>query len=104
MTGAEEPLRAIIAAVLAGAGLLFTLGGAFGIVRFSDVFARIHAVRATSLGAPLILAGIGVEAWDAGVALRLALLGGALALIGPALAHLLAYLAHRAGVEPAVRR
>jgi multicomponent Na+:H+ antiporter subunit G len=102
--GAEEPLRLVVAGVLAGTGLLFVLGGALGVLRFADVFARIHAVRAASLGAPLILAGIGVEMWDAGVALRLALLGAAIALTGPAVAHLVAHLAHRAGVEPTVRR
>jgi multicomponent Na+:H+ antiporter subunit G len=104
MTAPEEPLRLIVAGVLMTAGLIFVLGGVFGVVRFADVFARIHALRTASLGAPLVLAAIAVEMWDAGAALRLALLGAAIALTGPAVAHLLAHLAHRAGVKPPVRR
>ncbi|KAF0171977.1 MAG: monovalent cation/H(+) antiporter subunit G [Hyphomonadaceae bacterium] len=94
----------VVAGVLVGIGMVFVLGGAFGVVRLGDVFARLHALRTASFGAPFVLAGIAVEMWDAGVALRLALLGAAIALTGPALAHLMAHLAHRAAVEPAVRR
>lgn len=100
----EEPLRLVVAGALAGTGLLFILAGAVGAIRLADVFARLHALRAASYGAPLVLAGIAVETWDAGVALRLALLGAAIALTGPAIAHLIANFAHRTGVEPAARR
>ncbi len=101
---AADPLRLAVGAVLAGTGLLLVLGGALGVVRLGDIFARLHAMRAASFGASFLLAGMAVEMWDAGVALRLALLAAVLALTGPALAHLSAHLAHRAGVEPAARR
>lgn len=104
MIAGEGPLRVVIAGVLAGAGLLLMFGGAFGAVRFPDTFARLHAVRAASYGAPLVLAGIAVESWDLGVALRLALIAAAIALTGPALSHLMAQHAHRMRVEPAARR
>ena len=104
MIAGENPLRFIVAGALAGAGLLIILGGAFGVVRFSDVFARLHAVRTVSYGAPLVLAGIAVESGDLGVALRLALVAAAIAVTGPALSHLMAQQAHRMRVEPTARR
>ncbi|MDZ4777510.1 MAG: monovalent cation/H(+) antiporter subunit G [Alphaproteobacteria bacterium] len=99
-----DTLRFAIAAALAGVGLVLAAGGALGVLRFGDVFARAHAVRALSWGAPFVLAAIAVEAWRIDVALRLALVAAALAVTGPALTHLIAHAAHRAGVEPDSRR
>lgn len=99
-----ELIRLIAAGALAAAGLLLVFGGAFGVVRFTDVFARVHAVRAASLGAPLVLAGIAIETWELGAALRLLLLAVVIAATGPAVAHLIAQAAHRAGDSPEPRR
>ena len=100
----DETLRLVAAGVLAALGLTLIVGGAFGAVRFGDVLTRLHALRAASYGAPLLLAGLAVEAWDVGVALRLALLAAAIAVTGPGLVHLIAHVAHRADVEPDARR
>lgn len=89
-----------------GCGLLaviFLVVGAIGMVRFADVYERIHAMRAAALAAPLLLAGLAIEAWDWRVAVKLALIAAAMALTGPSLAHLIAHAAHRAGIEPASR-
>jgi monovalent cation/proton antiporter MnhG/PhaG subunit len=104
MSAPDETLRLILAAICAAGGLVFVLSGAVGALRGADVFARIHGVRLAGFGAPLVAAGLALEAWDAGVALRLALVAGFMAAAGPALAHLLAHAAHRAGVEPGRRR
>lgn len=95
--------RELVAVGLAGAGALMLVVAAIGVLRFADIFERTHAVRAAAFGAPLLLAGLGVLAWDWRVALKLALLAAALAMTGPALAHLIAHAAHRSGVQPATR-
>lgn len=104
MIASEESVRFVIAGVLAVAGLVLILGGALGVLRFTDVMARAHALRAASYGAPLVLAALGVEAWDTGLGLRLALLAAAIAVTGPALAHIVLHVAHRTDVEPGARR
>lgn len=98
-----ESMRLVIAGVLGVIGLLLVAGGALGVLRFKDVFARAHAVRAMSWGAPFVLAAIAVEAWRIDVALRLALVAAAIAVTAPALTHLVAHVAHRAGVTPDAR-
>ena len=96
--------RELVAAGFAGAGVLMLVVGAIGVLRFADIYERAHAIRAASFGAPLLLTGLAILAWDWRVALKLALLAAALAMTGPALAHLIAHTAHRSGVQPAARR
>jgi len=100
----EDSVRFVIAGVLAAAGLVLILGGAIGMLRFGDVMARAHALRAASYGAPLVLAALGVEAWNTGLCLRLALLAAAIAVTGPALVHVVGHVAHRMDVKPGARR
>lgn len=104
MTPADDPVRFAVAAACAGIGAVLMIGGALGVLRFTDVFARLHAMRALTWGAPFLLAAIAVDAWRIDVALRLALLAAAIAVTGPALTHLIAQAAHRARVEPEARR
>lgn len=98
-----ESVRLLIAAGLGVVGFVLVIGGALGVLRFADVFTRAHAVRAMSWGAPFVLAAIAIEAWRIDVALRLALVAAAIAVTGPALTHLIAHVAHRAGVAPDAR-
>jgi len=104
MTAGDDMVRFVAAALLAGGGVLLVAGGALGAVRFRDAFARAHAVRALSWGAPLLLAAVAVDAWRIDVALRLTVLAAAIAVTGPALSHLILHAAYRAGVEPESRR
>jgi multicomponent Na+:H+ antiporter subunit G len=99
----DESARLIGASVLAGAGLTLLLVGALGVLRFADLYERVHALRAAAFGAPLVLGALAVAAWDWRIAVKLALLAAALALTGPALMHLIAHAAHRSGVEPEAR-
>jgi multicomponent Na+:H+ antiporter subunit G len=96
--------HAVIAGALAALGLLAMIAGAIGVLRFADVYERLHALRAASFGAPLLLIAFALEAPHWSVALKLLLLAGALAMSGPVLAHLIAHAAHRGGIEPAGRR
>lgn len=53
-------------------GALFFLGGTAGMLRFPDVFSRLHALtKADNVGLGFIVAGLAVHAGDAGAALKL---------------------------------
>jgi multicomponent Na+:H+ antiporter subunit G len=77
------------------------LVGAVGVLRFRDVYMRLHAVALVSaLGAPLLLAGFAAAAWDWRITLKLLLLGGLIAALAPAASHILASAAHGSGLAP----
>lgn len=87
------------------AGLVFVVGGAVGLLRFPDVYARAHAFNASDgLGAALIAFGLALCSSDAAVAIRLGLLGILFAALAPALTHLVASAAHAGGLAPIAGR
>jgi len=95
--------RLAIAGVFLFVGGALLLLGALGQLRLPDLYTRLHALAPTySLGGALVLAALGVEAWDAGIAVRLALLGALLGVFAPGLTNLLANAAHAAGLAPRV--
>jgi multicomponent Na+:H+ antiporter subunit G len=84
--------------VFGGASVLV---GAVGLLRFRDVYMRLHAVAlGSALGAPLLLAGFAAAAWDWRISLKLLLLGGLVAALAPAASHILASAAHGSGLAP----
>lgn len=87
--------------VLIAAGLVLVIGGAIGLLRFPDLYARVHAFNAADgLGAALIAFGLALCSADAGVATRLVLLGLLLGVLAPTLSHLVASAAHAGGLAP----
>lgn len=100
---------AIVLSVLGGffiaAGLVFMLGGAIGLLRFPDVYTRIHALNASDgVGAALIALGLAIVSGDGAMALRLLLLAALLFSLAPMLAHFIANAAHAAGLAPVAGR
>lgn len=85
--------------LLTGAG--FFLVGTLGILRFPDVYTRIHALtKADNLGLGLIVFGLLLGADSVPVALKLLLIWG-LALVASATAgYLVARAARRRGLRP----
>jgi multicomponent Na+:H+ antiporter subunit G len=50
-------------ALLIGAGAVFFLAGSAGLLRFPDVFTRLHALtKADNLGLGLVVAGVALQA------------------------------------------
>jgi multicomponent Na+:H+ antiporter subunit G len=82
-------------------GAAFSLLAAAGILRFPDLYTRLHAAtKAGTVGAGFVLLAIAVAAFDAPVILR-ALAGVIfLVLTSPISAHLLARAAYLAGERP----
>jgi multicomponent Na+:H+ antiporter subunit G len=87
--------------VLLLAGLGFFLVGTLGLLRFPDVYTRVHALtKADNLGLGLVAFGLLIGADTVPVALKLLLIWG-LALIASATAgYLVARAARRRGVRP----
>ncbi|MGN6103193.1 MAG: monovalent cation/H(+) antiporter subunit G [Devosia sp.] len=83
-------------------GALFSLLAAIGVLRFPDVYTRLHAAAKTGLvGAGLVLLAAAFLAGDLGQVLR-PLAGIAfLVLTTPVAAHLLARAALTSGIPPA---
>lgn len=91
----------LLAAILMLVGSLFCVLAALGILRFPDIFTRLHATsKAGPLGAGLILVAAGLASGDVWILARC--LAGLVFLIvvSPVSAHLLARAALRSDTQP----
>jgi multicomponent Na+:H+ antiporter subunit G len=93
-----DMITAIAVSVLLVAGSVFTVLAALGLLRFPDLYTRMHAAsKAGTIGSGLLLLAAGIHAGDVAILLR-ALAGFAFfVLTAPISAHLLAKAAHQAG-------
>jgi multicomponent Na+:H+ antiporter subunit G len=90
-----------LAALMLLIGSLFCALAALGILRFPDLYTRLHAAsKAGPLGAGLILLGAGLASGDVLVLIRCALGFIFLILVSPVSAHLLARSALKSGAAP----
>lgn len=90
-----------VACALLVIGSLFSALAALGILRFPDLYTRLHAAsKAGPLGAGLILLGVGFATGDPAIAIRCVLGFLFLVLTSPVSAHLLARSALRSGTPP----
>ena len=86
---------------LAIAGALLTLLGAIGVLRFPDVYTRIHAASITDTGgASLMLIGLGLISGLSFVTLKLLVAWAFIMLASPVAAHALANAAYTSGHAP----
>ena len=66
----------LLAGLLLGTGILFTIAGSVGLLRFPDFYTRLHAAGVTeTLGMIAIVAGLMLHAGTADALVRLALIG-----------------------------
>lgn len=95
-------LLAYLASALLVAGGAFSLIAALGLLRFPDLYTRMHAAsKAGTVGAGFILLGVALVSANLAVGLR-AIAGIAfLALTAPVAAHLLARAAYQVGYRSA---
>nr|WP_276562437.1 monovalent cation/H(+) antiporter subunit G [Hoeflea prorocentri] len=89
---------ALIVAAMMVIGSGFTLVAALGLLRFPDVYSRMHAAsKAGTVGSGVVLIALGIHAGDTGTFTR-ALAGvGFLLLTAPISAHLLAKASYAVG-------
>ena len=95
----------VLALLLLFAGCAFYLAGTVGLLRFPDVYCRLHALaKSDNTGLLLICAGLAMLAMDWQVSAILALVWLVNLLASTVSAHLIARHAHRGGQPPAGAR
>jgi multicomponent Na+:H+ antiporter subunit G len=93
--------RDLAAVSLVGFGLICFIAGTVGLLRFPDVFTRLHALtKADNLGLGLVAAGVGLQAGTWHAALKLFLVWLVVMLASATACFLIARRALRDGVEP----
>ena len=96
-------LRSGLGAACIAAGAMLILGAAIGLLRFPDVFTRLHAAGATmSIGVCSCLFGLLILSSTVLVAAKLAFLIALVAAVTPVLSHIVGSAAHAAGISPIV--
>ncbi|MFN4024028.1 MAG: monovalent cation/H(+) antiporter subunit G [Hyphomonas sp.] len=84
-------------------GAILCLIGTIGVLRFPDVYTRIHAASITDTsGAALVLLGMALMAPNWMVLVKLLCIFIFLFLTGPTSSHALANAAHVAGLQPRI--
>lgn len=90
-----------LSAALLIIGSLFFLAGTLGLLRFPDVFTRLHALtKADNVGLGLTVAGLAVQAETWAVAGKLLLIWLLVLLAGASVSYLVAQGALQRGMRP----
>lgn len=85
-------------------GAVFFLAGTVGLLRFPDVFARLHALtKADNIGLGFIVIGLAIDSASIAVAAKLLLIWVLVLLASASVAHLVARAALRRGMRPRQR-
>ena len=88
----------VASAVLLLAGVLLAVVAALGLVRFPDVFSRMHAAtKPATLGLLLVVLGASLRMDDRGDAVKLLLVAAFQFLTAPVAAHMVGRAAYRSG-------
>jgi len=99
-----ETILDIISIICLAGGLFFLFVGTVGLLRFPDVYNRLHATtKCDTLGAGLILLSLALQSTPA-VGIRLALLIIFILITNPTAAHVIARAAFKTGTKPLEHR
>ena len=92
---------ALLQALLIGAGVAFFVIGSIGVLRFPDVYTRVHALtKADNLGLGLVVLGLLPGAESLAAALKLLLVWLVALLASACSGYLVARAARRRGIRP----
>ncbi len=91
----------IVSLVALVVGTAFFVAGTVGLLRFPDVYTRLHALtKADNLGLGLIVLGLALQSSSWAVALKLVLIWLLVLAASATTSHLVARAALRAGIPP----
>lgn len=94
-------LTDVLSVVLILGGCFFFLAGTVGLLRFPDVYTRLHALtKADTLGLGFVVLGLIVRSGIGPVMFKLAFIWILAAIASASIAHLIAEAAHREGIPP----
>ena len=86
---------------LLSAGAFFFLAGTVGLLRFPDVYCRLHALaKADNLGLGCVLAGLALQAESTAVALKLILIWPLVLAASAGVGYAIARRAEALGIRP----
>ncbi|MGD8853971.1 MAG: monovalent cation/H(+) antiporter subunit G [Gammaproteobacteria bacterium] len=89
-----------LSAALLMIGGLFFLAGTLGLLRFPDVYTRLHALtKADNVGLGLIVTGLALQAASWTIAIKLVFIWLLVLLAGASVAYLVASSALRKGIR-----
>lgn len=90
----------ILTTALLIGGSFFFMAGTLGLLRFPDIFTRLHALtKAENVGLALIVAGLAVQAESLAVAAKLVAIWFLVQIAAAGVAHLIAQSALRKGIS-----
>lgn len=90
----------ILTSVLLLAGAVFFLAGTVGLLRFPDVYTRLHALtKADNVGLGLVVAGLALQADSWFVVGKLLLIWLLVLIASASVAHLVAGTARQRGIK-----
>ncbi len=93
-----------LSALLLLAGAAFYLAGTVGLLRFPDVYARLHALtKADNLGLGLLALGLALQAENLAAGLKILLVWPLVLVASAAVSFAIAQRAHELGLAPAPR-
>ncbi len=91
----------VIEIILLAMGGFFIVTGSIGLIRFPDVYTRMHATgKCDTLGAALILTACMVHEGFSFVTIKLLFILVFIYIVNPTATHAIARVAHMAGVIP----
>lgn len=89
----------VLSACLLILGAVFFLAGTLGLLRFPDIYTRLHAlIKADNIGLGLIVAGLSMQAGSWAVTGKLLLIWLLVMFAGASVSHLIAKTALRRGI------
>lgn len=94
-----------ISIILTVAGLFFFIAGIIGLIRFPDVYTRMHSLgKCDTLGLVLTLCGLAIyNGWSL-VTIKILCIALFVFLTGPVVTHILAKAAYESGLKPWTRK
>lgn len=94
-------LADIVTIIAVSVGVVFFIGGILGVLRFPDIYCRLHALtKADNLGLGFILVGIGVQSGDPAVICKLAFIWVLIVIASATSCYLIAQAALRMDIQP----
>ena len=88
-------------AALITVGVVFFIAGTMGLLRFPDLFTRLHALtKADNLGLGFIVAGLALYSGSWMVTIKLVLIWCLVMISSAVASHLIAQAALRKGIKP----
>ena len=95
------PNSEVISLALIGGGAVFFLAGSLGLLRFPDVYSRLHALtKADNVGLGLVVAGLAFQAESGAVVFKLLLVWLLTTYSSATACYLVAQAALRMGIKP----